>query len=50
MKEIFSIVSCPMYAQDLRKIKAFKEKKGLSKLADAVRICIEFTDAHGGLS
>jgi hypothetical protein len=47
-KEMVS--TCPMYVSDLEKVKAFKEAKKLKKLADAVRICIEFTNAHGGLS
>jgi predicted house-cleaning noncanonical NTP pyrophosphatase (MazG superfamily) len=39
----------PIYARDLEKVREFKESKGLNKLADAVRICIEFSDAHGAL-
>ena len=40
----------PIYARDLKKVREFKERKGLNKLADAIRICIEFSDAHGALS
>jgi hypothetical protein len=47
MKEI--IVTCPIFAGDLDKVKDFKERKGLKKLADALRVCIEFSDAHGAL-
>jgi hypothetical protein len=47
MKEI--LLTCPIYAGDLEKVRAFKERKGLKKLADALRVCIEFSDAHGAL-
>jgi len=47
MKEI--LLTCPIYAGDLDKVRTFKEKKGLKKLADALRVCIEFSDAHGAL-
>lgn len=43
------VVSCPIYNSDLVKVKAFKERKGIKKLADAVRICVEFSDSHGAL-
>jgi hypothetical protein len=43
------ITTVPIYKKDMEKLRAFRDKKGLRILADAVRICIEFTDAHGGL-
>jgi hypothetical protein len=41
------IVTTPIYHADLVKIKSMKEQKNLKKLADAVRICIEYSQAHG---
>lgn len=48
MKELMA--TCPCYMDDLEKVRAFKERKKLEKLADAFRVCVQFTDAHGGLS
>jgi hypothetical protein len=48
MKEI--ILTCPIFASDLEKVKDFKERKKMSRLADALRVAVEFTIAHGGYS
>jgi hypothetical protein len=47
MKEI--IVTCPIYASDLEKVKAFQDKKGMKRLADALRVCVEYSQSHGAL-
>ena len=40
-----------IYAKDLEIVKAFYEKHpALPSLADAVRVAVEFTNAHGGFS
>jgi hypothetical protein len=44
-----SMTSCSIYKSDLAKLDAFKMKKGIRNRADALRICIEFSDAHGAL-
>ena len=41
------VVTTPIYHSDLVKIKSMQEQKNLKKLADAVRICIEYSQAHG---
>ncbi len=41
------LVTCPMYHADLEKMKSLQEQKKLKRLADAVRICIEYSQAHG---
>lgn len=46
MEEIKTI---PIYSKDLKKVRDFKDRKGITKLADAIRICVEFSDAHGAL-
>jgi len=43
------VVSIPIYESDLEKVRKFKERRELKKLADAIRICVEFSDAHGAL-
>jgi hypothetical protein len=43
------VKTIPIYTRDLKKVRKFKERKGIEKLADAIRICIEFSDAHGAL-
>lgn len=44
------IVTTPIYNADLIKIKNLQKEKNLKKLADAVRICIEYSQAHGVFS
>ena len=36
-----------MYHADLEKMKSLREQKNLKRLADAVRVCIEYSQAHG---
>jgi hypothetical protein len=47
MKE--SVITCNIYASDLDKVISFKERKKLKNIAEALRVCIEFSDAHGAL-
>lgn len=44
------VTTVPIYKKDMEKLRAFRDRKGLRILADAVRVCIEYTDSHGGLS
>lgn len=44
------IVTTPIYHADLIKIKSLQKEKNLKKLADAVRVCIEYSHAHGVFS
>jgi hypothetical protein len=46
VKEI--VLTCPIFASDLEKVKDFQERKKMKRLADALRVAIEFTIAHGG--
>ena len=39
-----------IYDKDAAVMEEFIERKKLANIADAVRICVEFTNAHGGLS
>ena len=41
------VVTTPIYHADLEKLRSMKEQKNLKKLADALRICIEYAQAHG---
>lgn len=41
------VVTTPIYHADLVKIKNLQEQKKLKRLADAVRVCIEYSQAHG---
>jgi hypothetical protein len=43
------VATVPIYKSDLEKIRKFRDEKKLRILADAIRVCIEFTDSHGGL-
>lgn len=48
MPELKSTIA--IYAADLSKIKAFYEShKELPSLADALRVAVEYADAHGAL-
>ena len=38
-----------IYKEDKELLADFMKVKKIKKLADAVRICIQFTNAHGGL-
>lgn len=41
------LTSCSIYPSDLEKVKGFVEQKKLNSRADALRICIEYAQAHG---
>ena len=41
--------SAQIYKKDSERMKSFMERKKINNMRDAIRICIEFTDAHGGL-
>ena len=41
------VVTSPIYHADLVKMKKLQSEKNLKKLADALRICIEYSQAHG---
>lgn len=41
--------SAQMYKKDLEILNNFQERKKIPNKRDAIRICIEFTRAHGGL-
>jgi hypothetical protein len=38
-----------VYSKDLLKLGNFMEKHPGMKTADAIRVCVEYTDAHGAL-
>ena len=42
--------SAQIYKKDSDLMKDFMERKKIANMRDAVRICIEFTNAHGGLN
>lgn len=42
-------ISAQIYKKDSDLMKDFMERKKIANMRDAVRICIEFTNAHGGL-
>jgi hypothetical protein len=44
------VTTVPIYKKDMEKLRTFRDEKKLRILADAVRVCIEFTEAHGALS
>ena len=39
-----------IYKEDKELLEDFMKVKKIKNMADAVRICIQFTNAHGGLS
>lgn len=42
-------VTARMYSKDLVKLNKFMSKHQEMKTADAIRVCVEYTDAHGAL-
>ena len=39
-----------MYLKDIKTLEDFMERKKIAHMRDAIRIAVEFTNAHGGFS
>lgn len=44
------IVTSPIYESDLKYVKAFRDSKKLKNLAEAMRVIVEYANAHGVFS
>lgn len=44
------ITSTSIYKKDLRLVDDFKDRKGFKNRAEAVRVIVEYANAHGALS
>ena len=43
-------LSALLYQKEVDVLRKFMKEKRIPAIRDAVRICVEFTNAHGGLS